>query len=76
MVMRQGVRFEKTPDSVLQAQLDAWDVVTEKRSRENPMFRRVEESMRAFAERATAWEVDTIVDHRMAWEHFFRRARN
>ena len=71
MVRRQGVRFDKTPDSVLQAQLDAWDIVTEKRSRQNPMFRTVQESMRAFAERATHWHVDTNVDHRMAWDHFF-----
>ena len=71
MVMRQGVRFEKTPDSVLQAQLDAWDVVTERKSRENPMFRRVQESMRAFAERATQWQLATVVDGRMAWNHFF-----
>ena len=49
MARRQGVRFEKTPDSVLQAQLDAWDIVTERKSRQNPMFRRVQESMREFA---------------------------
>jgi TRAP-type mannitol/chloroaromatic compound transport system substrate-binding protein len=71
MTRRQGVRFERTPDSVLQAQLDAWDVVTERKSRLNPMFRRVQESMRAFAERATNWHVATNVDHQMAWDHFF-----
>jgi TRAP-type mannitol/chloroaromatic compound transport system substrate-binding protein len=71
MVVRQGVRFEITPDSVLQAQLEAWDRVTEQRSRENPMFRRVQESMRAFAGRAARWQGDTLVDYRMAWEHFF-----
>jgi len=71
MALRQGVRFEKTPGSVLQAQLDAWDIVAEKKSRENPMFRRVQESMRSFAERATGWQIDTVVDHQMAWKHFF-----
>ena len=76
MGVRQGVRFEKTPDSVLQAQLDAWDIVTEKKSRENPMFRRVQESMRTFAERATRWQIDTVVDHKIAWEHFFGTGKN
>jgi len=76
MRIRQGVRFEETPDSVLQAQLDAWDTVTEKKSRENPMFRRVQESMRAFAGRATSWQIDTLVDYKMAWEHFFGVRKN
>ena len=69
--LRQGVRFERTPDSVLQAQLDAWDTIAEKRSRENPMFRRVQASMRAFAGRATSWRTDNQVDYTMAWEHYF-----
>ncbi|NLD54381.1 MAG: TRAP transporter substrate-binding protein [Burkholderiaceae bacterium] len=72
MASRQGVRFEKTPDSVLQAQLDAWDIVAERKSRENPMFRRVQASMREFAERAATWQNDTLVDYRMAWEHYFK----
>ena len=71
MQMRQGVRFEKTPDTVLAAQLDAWDKVSAKKSRENPMFRRVQDSMRAFAERAAGWQNDTLVDYRIAWDHFF-----
>jgi TRAP-type mannitol/chloroaromatic compound transport system substrate-binding protein len=72
MATRQGVRFDKTPDSVLQAQLDAWDIVAERKSRENPMFRRVQASMREFAERAATWQNDTLVDYRMAWEHYFK----
>ena len=76
MMVRQGVRFEKTPDSVLQAQLDAWDRVTENKSRQNPMFRRVQESMRKFAERATRWQLDTLVDNKMAWDHFFGGRKN
>ncbi|MGE0798076.1 MAG: TRAP transporter substrate-binding protein [Lautropia sp.] len=68
---RHGVRFEKTPDSVLQAQLTAWDRVVERKSREHPFFRRVLDSMRTFAERAGRWREDTIVDHRMAWLHSF-----
>jgi len=71
MMMRQGVRFELTPPSVLQSQLDAWDIVVGRKSRENPMFRRVQESMRTFAERATSWREDTLVDYTMAWRHFF-----
>ena len=37
----------------------------------NPMFRRVLDSQRAFAQRAVRWQTDIGVDQRMAWQHFF-----
>jgi TRAP-type mannitol/chloroaromatic compound transport system substrate-binding protein len=70
---KQGVKFYKTPDSVLQAQLKAWDEVTAKKAAENPMFQRVLDSQRAFAERATRWQNDTNVNYRMATNHFFQK---
>jgi TRAP-type mannitol/chloroaromatic compound transport system substrate-binding protein len=45
--------------------------VAERKSRDNPMFRRVQESMRVFASRATEWQIDTAVDGQIAWDHFF-----
>jgi TRAP-type mannitol/chloroaromatic compound transport system substrate-binding protein len=70
---KQGVKFYKTPDAVLQAQLKAWDEVTAKKAAENPMFQRVLDSQRAFAERATRWQNDTNVNLRMATNHFFQK---
>ena len=61
---KDKVKFYKTPDSVLQAQLDVWDKIVEKKSAENPMFKRVYESQRAFAQRAAKWQNDTYVDLR------------
>jgi TRAP-type mannitol/chloroaromatic compound transport system substrate-binding protein len=69
--VKDKVKFYKTPDSVLQAQLDVWDKVVEKKSAENPMFKRVYESQRAFAQRAAKWQNDTLVDFKMAYRHFF-----
>ncbi len=71
MKASQGIKFYKTPDSVLRAQLAAWDAVCAKKSAENPTFKKVFESMRAFAQRATAWQNDTQVDFRMAANHYF-----
>jgi TRAP-type mannitol/chloroaromatic compound transport system substrate-binding protein len=69
---KDKISFYKTPDTVLRAQLAAWDKVVEKRSAENPAFRKVYESMRQFAARAARWQFDTNVDFRMAYDHFFR----
>ena len=68
---KQGVKFYKTPDTVLRAQLKAWDDVTAKKSAENPMFKTVLESMRTFAQRAARWQNDTQVDFKMAYNHYF-----
>jgi TRAP-type mannitol/chloroaromatic compound transport system substrate-binding protein len=66
-----GVKFYKTPDSVLRAQLKAWDEVTAKKGAENPMFKKVHSSMEVFAKRAARWQNDTLVDFRMAYNHSF-----
>jgi TRAP-type mannitol/chloroaromatic compound transport system substrate-binding protein len=66
-----GVKFYKTPDAVLKAQLDAWSKIIEKKSGENPMFKKVLDSQKAFAKRAGKWQGDTLVNFRMAYNHFF-----
>jgi TRAP-type mannitol/chloroaromatic compound transport system substrate-binding protein len=68
---KQGVKFYKTPDAILQAQLAAWDKVIAKKSAENPLFKKVLDSQRAFAQRAALWQNDTLVNMRMAYAHFF-----
>jgi TRAP-type mannitol/chloroaromatic compound transport system substrate-binding protein len=70
---KQGVKFYKTPDSVLQAQLKVWEEVAAKKVAENPSFAKVWESQKAFAERATRWQNDTNVNFRMAANHFFSK---
>ncbi|MFN3296983.1 TRAP transporter substrate-binding protein [Caldimonas sp.] len=71
MQSKQGVKFYKTPDAILRAQLASWDKVTAKKAAENPMFKKVMDSMRAFAQRAGRWQFDTMVDYRMAYNHYF-----
>jgi TRAP-type mannitol/chloroaromatic compound transport system substrate-binding protein len=70
---KDKVKFYKTPDSILQAQLNAWDKVTTEKSKENAMFKKVMDSQRAFAERAGAWQNDYSVDFKMAWNRYFRK---
>jgi TRAP-type mannitol/chloroaromatic compound transport system substrate-binding protein len=70
-LQKAGVKFYKTPDAVLQAQLDVWKQVSAKKSGENPLFKKVDDSQRAFAERAVRWQQDTMVGTRMAYNAFF-----
>jgi TRAP-type mannitol/chloroaromatic compound transport system substrate-binding protein len=66
----KGVKFYKTPDSILKSQLAAWDKVVAAKSAENPAFKKVLESMREFAARAARWQNDTNVDYKMAYNHY------
>ena len=68
---KDKVKFYKTPDSVLQVQLNLWEGILAKKSAENPLFKEIVESQKAFAERAVKWDQDTIVSRRMAVSHFF-----
>jgi TRAP-type mannitol/chloroaromatic compound transport system substrate-binding protein len=70
---KQGINFYKTPDAVLRAQLAAWDKTIAKKSAENPMFKKVLASQKAFAERAGQWQNDYSVDFKMAFNHYFGR---
>ena len=55
-----GVKFYKTPDAILQKQLEVYDEVVKKKSADNPLFKEILESQIAFAKRVTRWEQDTL----------------
>ncbi len=68
---KAGVKFYKTPDAVLRAQLTAWDDIMKKKGGENPMFQKILDSQKAFAQRAGAWQNDYLVDFKLAYNHYF-----
>jgi TRAP-type mannitol/chloroaromatic compound transport system substrate-binding protein len=72
---KAGVKFYKTPDAILKAQLDAWDKVIAKKAKENPFFQKVLDSQRAFAEKAGRWQSDYMVDFKPAWNRYFGKAQ-
>ena len=71
MQTKQGVKFYRTPASVLQQQLTSYDQAAAKKSVDNPLFKEIEASQRAFAERAVRWDLDTNVNRGMAYQHYF-----
>lgn len=72
---KDKVKMYKTPDSVLQKQLDIFDKVMEEYSAKNALFKEVIESQRKYAERTVKWKLDTVVSPRMAYNHYFGRKK-
>jgi len=70
---KDKVRFYRTPDSVLQKQLEVYDQVVQKKMADNALFKEIVESQRAFAARAVKWDLDTNVSRRMAYTHYFAK---
>jgi TRAP-type mannitol/chloroaromatic compound transport system substrate-binding protein len=71
MQTKQNVRFYRTPDSVLQRQLVVYDQAAEKKRADNPLFKEIEQSQRQFAARTVKWYLDTQINPRMAYNHYF-----
>ena len=67
---KQGVKFYKTPDPILQKQLEIYDQAVTKR-KDNALFVEIADSQKAFAQRAVKWDLDTNVNRRMAYNHYF-----
>jgi TRAP-type mannitol/chloroaromatic compound transport system substrate-binding protein len=68
---KDNVKFYKTPDALLQAQLTAYDQAAAKKSGDNALFKEIADSQKAFAERVVKWDMDNNVNRRMAYNHYF-----
>ncbi len=71
MQTKDKVKFYKTPDSILAKQLVVYDEVVAKKSADNPLFKEIIASQIAYAKRTVAWDMDTYVGRRMAYNHYF-----
>ena len=72
---KQGIKFYKTPDAILRAQLEAWDKVSQKKAAENPFFKRVMDSQRVYAQRAGQWQSDYMINFKMAYDFYFAKKK-
>ena len=73
-MQKGGVKFYKTPDSILRKQLEAYDRAAEKKAGENALFKEIMASQKVFAERVVKWDLDTVVPRKMAYDHYFAKA--
>jgi len=68
---KDKVKVYKTPDAILKRQLEIFDDVAKAKAATNPLFKEIVESQIAFAKRAVQWEQDTVVNRKMAYDHYF-----
>ena len=66
-----GVNVYRTPDGVMQDQLKAWDVITDKFSKKDPFFKEVVQSQKKYAKKVMAYLLLNQPDYGMAYRHHF-----
>ena len=69
---KHKVKIIRTPKSVFEAQLVAWDKLTKRLSDEDPLFKKVVESQRAWAKRVVYFHFFNEAEYRMGYEHLFK----
>ncbi len=69
-IKAEGVQVLKTPESVLEAQLVAWDKVIANLS-QDPFFAKVIESQKAWTKRVVGFYREYSVGQDLAFKHFF-----
>jgi TRAP-type mannitol/chloroaromatic compound transport system substrate-binding protein len=69
----EKVHSFKTPNTVLLKELDSYDEVLAKKTEGNSLIKEILESQKKFAERAVRWDQETIVNRRLAYDHYFNR---
>ena len=66
-----GVNVYRTPDGVMQDQLKAWDVITDKFSKKDAFFKEVVYSQKVYAKKVMANLMHNQPDYGMAYKHHF-----
>ncbi|MGE0500986.1 MAG: TRAP transporter substrate-binding protein [Rhizobiaceae bacterium] len=70
LINEHGVNVKRTPDSVLAAQLEAWDKILPPLM-EDAYFAKVVDSQKAWAERVVYYSLQNAPDYRLAYQHYF-----
>jgi TRAP-type mannitol/chloroaromatic compound transport system substrate-binding protein len=72
LMNKHKVNVMRTPKSIFQDQLKAWDVVTKKLEAEDPFFKKVVESQKAWAKRVAYYMFLNEADYKLGYEHVFK----
>jgi len=67
----QGVKIHRTPDSVMEGQLKAWDVVVDRISGEDAFFAKVVASQKSYAKNVMNYLNLNQPDYKLAYKHYF-----
>jgi TRAP-type mannitol/chloroaromatic compound transport system substrate-binding protein len=66
-----GVAVHRTPDSVMEAQLVAWDAVAARIAEDDPFFAKVMDSQKAYAKDVMNYLNLNQPDYKLAYKHYF-----
>ena len=64
------VKLYRTPNSVMKAQLDAWDKILPDLEKD-PFFAKVVKSQKEFAHRVAYYDILNSCDYKLAYDHYF-----
>jgi TRAP-type mannitol/chloroaromatic compound transport system substrate-binding protein len=72
LMNKHKVNVIRTPRSIFQEQLKAWDTVNKRLQDEDPFFKKVVESQLAWAKRVAYYMFVNEADYRLGYEHVFK----
>jgi TRAP-type mannitol/chloroaromatic compound transport system substrate-binding protein len=70
LIEEDGVTVSRTPDAILDRQLEAWDEVIAEESAD-PLFAKIVDSQKAWCERVGFYQSMNTPDYRRAYRHAF-----
>lgn len=70
LINDSGVTVLRTPESILKAQLEAWDTVVEQLN-SDALFKKIIDSQMAWGERVGFYNIMNAADYKAAYEHYF-----
>jgi len=68
---KDKVKILRTPSDIFAAQLKSWDVLVKKLSDEDPFFKKVWDSQKAWAKRVGYYGFFNDADYKQAYEHLY-----
>jgi TRAP-type mannitol/chloroaromatic compound transport system substrate-binding protein len=71
LIHKDKVQVHRTSESILRAQLAAWDKVVAKYSAEVPEFKMISEAQRAWAKNAAYYNLLNQSDSKLSYDHYF-----
>jgi len=69
LINKDKINVVRTPKSIFQEQLKAWDTVTKRLSDEDPFFKKVVDSQRAWSKRVAKYMFLNEADYLLGYEH-------
>jgi TRAP-type mannitol/chloroaromatic compound transport system substrate-binding protein len=70
LITKDGVKVYRTPQSVMGAQLKAWDKVLTQLMKD-PFFKKVVDSQKAWSRRVAFYDLINTADYKLAYQHYF-----